>query len=70
MNQERRLPVIPIIIIIVLIIIAVSFFLLRKQSLVSPVPEGGNVKVIFTSPPATEIPTQTPTPQPSPTPTA
>lgn len=55
MNDDRRIPLISILILVVVIITAVAFFLLRKQSLVSPIPESSDVKVIFTSPPAESV---------------
>ncbi len=58
MSDDRRIPLISIIILILVLVVAVGFFILRKESLISPVPEEADVKVIFTSP----IPTETPVP--------
>lgn len=69
MEDQRRIPLVVVIILAIVLLSAVGIFILRKQSIISPIPEGSNVRVIFTSPPPSNTPVPTATPQSSPTPT-
>ena len=69
MDDQKKIPVIAVVILVIVLFSAIGLFIFRKQSLVSPLPEGANVKVIFTSPPPTQTPVPTATPASSPVPT-
>lgn len=68
MEEQKSIPFVAVVILIAVILGAVLLFLVRKKTLISPVPEGSTVKVIFTSPPPTDVP-PTVTPKTSITPT-
>ncbi len=54
--KEQKISLVAFLILILVLITAVAFFLLRKQTLISPLPESSSLKVIFTSPPPTNTP--------------
>lgn len=69
MEDQKKIPLVVVIILAIVLFSAIGIFILRKQAIISPVPDGNNVRVIFTSPPPSNTPVPSPTPANSPTPT-
>lgn len=59
MDEQKKTLIVAIIIFIAVLSTAVGFFVLRKQTFISPLPQESQIKIIFTSPPPTNTPLPT-----------